>query len=95
VTFLAQVFADLADDPSWPTSKDRLKLGRKYPELRTIYCGTLDTARLALMVVEEHWRVPVSSIDHVLSHFRINPDHYANVKKRFEEADTEENEKLR
>jgi len=99
---LAQTFADLANDPNWPPDKERVKLGMKYPELRDIYCGKLTMARLALMVVEKEadrlyfkadrgWLSDLEQwIVEAVNELEINPSHYANVKKRVEEADTEE-----
>jgi len=90
MTFLADTFRDLANDPSWPTGG-------------ACWEHKLDKAWLALMLVEERINlhhgynrtqhpaaVPADSIAYVLQQFNINPSHYANVKKRVEQADTEE-----
>jgi len=79
MTFLADTFRDLAHDPSWPWPSIKYK----DPWRR------VTIARLALMVVE---KMESSGIDVecILENECINPDHYANVKKRVQEADTEE-----
>jgi len=105
MTFLADRFRELANDPSWPPPKNRLELGMKYPELRDIYCGKFNMARLALMVVERQQIIwdyrdrdgKVSAhegmdhqtvmLDFALKEYNINPDHYAKVKQRVDEAE--------
>ena len=74
--FLATTFADLANDPSWPWTSVKYK----DPQRRVLI------ARLALMVVEEMTKIPWHNLSIVLGQNDINPDHYANVKKRVEEA---------
>jgi len=88
---LAKVFSDLAKDPSWP---------------KGWVCGwQLTVARLALMVVEPKFLINLrvddfplgmvvaqsKAVDRTLEQDSITPSHYANVKKRVEEAiaDTE------
>jgi len=77
---LADTFKKLANSENW----------KYWPLGKDYWCHPLIMARLALMVVENHWKIPTTSIDHVLLHFNINPTHYANVKERVEKADTED-----
>ena len=75
MTFLADTFRDLANDPdTWPGEN------AKWP-----WNATLITARLALMVVEAEI---CTSGTLALDNLGINPSHYAKVRKRVE-ADTE------
>jgi len=78
VTFLADTFSDLANDSSWPLDPtDRLNEGTMVGLLAR---EKLKHARLALIVVEKgHFEI-----------LNINFGHYANVKKRVDEADTKE-----
>jgi len=79
MTFLADTFEKLANDPSWP---------------KGWVCGwQLTAARLALMVVKvesKYWIhekcVGPCAEDQARHHFGIIPSHYTNVKKRMEEA---------
>lgn len=77
---LQDVFRDLAKDQVWDD-------------------WGCTAARLALMVVEERraylfaykgdWTMDIC-LEGTLAYLAINPSHYAIVKKRVEEADTEE-----
>jgi len=110
MTFLAETFEKLANDPSWPeqlmTLADQID-GRIIIELKTLGQLKLEKARLALMVVEERahrtqryaileqidnserelepWEIAIKD---ALAQKNVNPDDYAIVKKRVEEADT-------
>ncbi len=70
---LAEVFRDLANDPSWPW---RIQ----------VKGDALTMARLAIMVIEQKHKW---TLDEVKNFEQIKKD-YANVKKRVEEADSEE-----
>jgi len=70
MSFLADTFRDLANDPSWPTG------GATWSE---------DMARLALMVVDaEMRRLKVMDYEWTAKALNINPSHYVNVKQRVE-----------
>jgi len=73
---LAKVFADLANDPSWPWTSS------KYADPQRRFT----IARLALRLVDEIACNLESNETAALEYEGINPDHYANVKKRVEEA---------
>jgi len=121
---LAKVFADLANDPSWPWELEPTVIGQtshktiikwgtaqhewfQVNDLRFasfVAQSPLTMARLALMVVEgfarswfyrkrygptpddafEKWD---ECIGLALEGCTINPDHYANVKKRVENSE--------
>jgi len=98
MTFLADQFEKLANDPSWPwkwgLSNTRLinidgeVLGRLDVNNRAgqfLVSSPLTVARLALMVVEK-MEGPGIDVEFILNNEGINPDHYANIKKRVEEA---------
>jgi len=64
-------------------------------ESESIAQSPLTMARLALMVVEVSIKAETTvtryvTVRDILESERINPSHYANVKQRVEEADTEE-----
>jgi len=86
MTFLADTFSDLANDPRWPLdATDRLNHGTMVGLLAR---EKLKQARLAIMVVREilHLATVEEPIPDGLRQLGISPDHYANVKKRVEEA---------
>jgi len=116
-TFLADIFHDLANDPSWPwEAKYGAQIlgvhgedigcifGQRNKQRRFIAQSPLNMARLALMVVEERrCRIGCEQLymkdpgehfipgyqqqyDQALKEESITPSHYANVKKRVEEA---------
>ena len=77
-TFLADIFENLASDPSWPWTIDtdpQKRLNIKF-----------NMAKLAVMVVSAAIEGTGTLVDVLLAH-GINFDHYANVKKRVEEAE--------
>jgi len=98
---LAKVFADLANDPNWPLdATDRLNEGTMVGILAK---EKLKQARLALMVVDAksdvvflrqvaRSQIPLTEVSFniALEQLSINPSHYAIVKERVEQADTEE-----
>jgi len=89
VTFLADTFEKLANDPSWPAEPQEEE---KWPiEVYLLVRARVIQARLALMVVNrDHGdKLPNTLLKMVLGEEEITPSHYANVKKRVEEADTE------
>jgi len=101
---LAKVFADLANDPSWPWTSDNkaqsfvwsndghLVAQLKAPEVkltRFVAQSPLTMARLALMVVEAIQQREGYDIELILNDEGISSDHYASVKKRVEEAETD------
>jgi len=105
MTFLADQFEKLANDPSWPwqfkksgvitntqgsplTITANMLGGGLGPLIASF---PLTMARLALMVVEKERRFQdlswggkggLDSIARAILQLDINPDHYANVKKR-------------
>ena len=97
MTFLADTFRDLANDPSWPWHVDeslyysvRNKLGGRvahidHDEYATIAQSPLTMARLAIMVIEQKHKWTPDEV----KHFEQIKKNYAKVKKRVEEADTE------
>jgi len=102
---LAKVFRDLANDPSW--SLDVKEQASWSLEIRLLIKAEMNQARLALMVVEaeartaQYGRLIVKDITtdieelipNVLFAHYINPSHYAKVKERVKEADTNTKEK--
>ena len=98
MTFLADIFRDLANDPSWPwgTAPGNFIVsltGHIVGEVPCTGCNDahvpfiaqspLTMARLALMVVDAEI---CTSGSLALDNFGIDPNHYAKVKKRVEEA---------
>ena len=105
---LAKVFADLANDPSWPrrveeadprgttefkwcvhNKNDTFHVYRTEQEAREYADSPLTMARLALRLVDEIACNLESDEIAALQAEDINPDHFAKVKERVEEADTE------
>jgi len=72
MTFLADTFRDLADDPSWPWTS----IEYKDPQRR------VTIARLAVRLVDEIACNLESNETAALESEGINPDHYANVRER-------------
>lgn len=82
-TFLVGIFAELANDPTWPT-------GGVY------WAHKLKEARLAVMVIEEiACNLESDGYVEALQQEGIHPDHYTNVKERVEKAKGGENDKQR
>jgi len=79
---LAKVFSDLANGPPWGS------IG-----IILLAEARLTQARLALRLVDEIGCNLESDEFAALQVEDINPDYYAKVKKRVEEADTKEKEK--
>lgn len=94
MTFLATTFSDLANDPGWPGKYIQDAFKQAYVK------SQLCCARLALMVVDaqaKHRGVCAgldlsnkgnlrACVQSELEQNNITPSHYANVKKRVEEA---------
>jgi len=107
MTFLADIFEKLANDPSWPripeeadsrgttefkwcvhNKDDTFHVFRTEQEAREYAESPLDMARLALMVVDaEKRRLEVIDPEWTAEALGINPDYYANVKKRVAEVE--------
>jgi len=75
MTFLAGTFKKLANDPRWPEA---------WNEATPFYNG-LETARLALVVVEKMEGAGID-FEFILNNEGIDSSHYTNVKKRVEEC---------
>ena len=97
MTFLADIFEKLANDPSWPHKPHQEEVHLWH---HLIKANLNDMARLALMVVEEKAEhintlggAPSMPLDDcravVFKTYDISRDHYARVKKRVGEVDTE------
>jgi len=88
---LAKVFSDLATDPRWPEQLMKLAdqiTGDILIESKILRQLKLTMARLALRLVDEIACNLESDELAALQTEDINPDDYANVKERVEEAET-------
>jgi len=87
-TFLADIFCNLADDPSWPWHVWNPSEGTEDEEV-IIHGGSRNEIHCRMDHIDDEYKergdfIAQSPLN--IARLDINPDHYAKVKERVEEA---------